>query len=213
MNSLPEGESVASQATTRMACRRCRKADVAAFLWFQRGGLALAVAAVLLSGAPAVAADPLAPDAERKSRASAHLVKGAQLIDAEDLQGALAQFEAAYRLVPSPVILHNFGVVYQGLGRKAEALDAFERFLAGRPGPARRARPRRTRVAECRPGGGAAGPADLEGRASSSTAATSPRHPTRHPALPRPGAAPSVGRARRFGALFAERVEVARASG
>jgi hypothetical protein len=74
-----------------------------------------------------------APDPERKSRASAHLVKGAQLIDAEDLQGALAQFEAAYRLVPSPAILHNFGIVYQGLGRKAEALDAFERFLAQAP--------------------------------------------------------------------------------
>jgi tetratricopeptide (TPR) repeat protein len=115
-----------------MACRRCRKADVAAFLWFRRGGLALslAVAAVLLFGAPAIAADPPEPDAERKAEASAHLKRGAELIDAENLEGALVEFEAAYRLVPSPNILHNFGVVYQGLGRKAAALEAFERFLA-----------------------------------------------------------------------------------
>jgi Tfp pilus assembly protein PilF len=105
---------------------------VAAFLWFRRGGLALslAAAAVLLSGAPAIAADPPAPDAERKAEASAHLKRGAELIDAENLEGALAEFEAAYRLVPSPSILHNFGVVHQGLGRKAAALEAFERFLA-----------------------------------------------------------------------------------
>jgi len=73
--------------------------------------------------------DSSEPDAERKAEASAHLKRGAELIDAEDLEGALAQFEAAYRLVPSPSILHNFGIVYQGLGRKAAALDAFQRFL------------------------------------------------------------------------------------
>ena len=73
---------------------------------------------------------PCAPDAEQKAEASAHLKRGAELIDAENLEGALAEFEAAYRLVPSPSILHNFGVVYQGLGRKAAALEAFERFLA-----------------------------------------------------------------------------------
>jgi tetratricopeptide (TPR) repeat protein len=67
---------------------------------------------------------------EQKAAASAHLKRGAELIDAEDLAGALSEFQAAYRLVPDPSILHNFGVVYQGLGRNAEALDAFERFLA-----------------------------------------------------------------------------------
>src|SRR5262249_26720681 len=58
------------------------------------------------------------------------LKRGAELIDAEDLTGALAEFESAYRLVPSPNIFHNFGIVYQGLGRKAAALDSFERFLS-----------------------------------------------------------------------------------
>jgi hypothetical protein len=88
------------------------------------------VAALLLAGllrAGAAVADE--PDAEQKAKANAHLKHGAELIDAENLEGALAEFEAAYRLVPSPAILHNFGIVYQGLGRKAAALDAFQRFL------------------------------------------------------------------------------------
>ena len=133
VNSLPEGESVASQATSRMACRRCRKAIVAKLPWFRRSGLTLCLglAAVLVSGArPAVAEEPAEPDPQRKAAASAHLKRGAELIDADNLEGAVAEFEAAYRLVPSPSILHNFGVVYQGLGRRAAALDAFERFLA-----------------------------------------------------------------------------------
>jgi tetratricopeptide (TPR) repeat protein len=88
-------------------------------------GVAPALAA---AAEPAAAADPL-----RKEEARAHLKRGAQLIDAEDLTGALAEFEAAYRLVPSPAIFQNFGIVYQGLGRKAAALDAFERFLAEAP--------------------------------------------------------------------------------
>jgi hypothetical protein len=77
------------------------------------------------------------PDAERKAAAGVHLKRGAELINAENLAGALAEFELAYELVPSPSILHNFGIVYQGLGRKAEALVAFERFLAeaSRPQP------------------------------------------------------------------------------
>jgi hypothetical protein len=86
-------------------------------------------------GAPG---DSKEADAERKAAASAHLKRGAELIDTEDLAGALAEFRSAYDLIPSPSILHNFGVVYQGLGRNAEALDSFERFLAeaSRPQPA-----------------------------------------------------------------------------
>jgi hypothetical protein len=90
----------------------------------------LAVALVTHAGMARGADGANEPDAEQKGAASAHLKHGAELIDAEDLAGALAEFEAAYRLVPSPNILHNFGIVYQGLGRKAAALDAFERFLA-----------------------------------------------------------------------------------
>jgi hypothetical protein len=92
------------------------------------------LAVVMLAAGTAGAQEaPGEPDAQRKAEARAHLKRGAQLIDAEDLTGALAEFEAAYRLVPSATILHNFGIVYQGLGRKAAALDAFERFLTEAP--------------------------------------------------------------------------------
>jgi tetratricopeptide (TPR) repeat protein len=72
---------------------------------------------------------------EARRAAKAHLDRGGVLIDRDDLRGALAEFEAAYRLVPSPNIFHNFGIVYEGLGRKADALTAFQRFLAEAPAP------------------------------------------------------------------------------
>jgi tetratricopeptide (TPR) repeat protein len=130
-----QSESVASQATTRGRERRGRRAIVTRSSWFRRVAQACCATALALvcTGRPAGAADQ--PDARLKAEARAHLRRGAELIDAEDLQGALVQFEAAYRLVPNPSILHNFGIVYQGLGRKAAALEAFQRFLdeAARP--------------------------------------------------------------------------------
>jgi tetratricopeptide (TPR) repeat protein len=93
--------------------------------------LRAALALVLLC----VGASPGAARAETDDRALARakLVRGGELANAGDFQGALAQFEAAYALVPSPRILYNFGVAYQGLARKADALEAFERFLAQAP--------------------------------------------------------------------------------
>jgi tetratricopeptide (TPR) repeat protein len=65
-----------------------------------------------------------------RDRARTKLAEGAQLYDAGDFPAALKRYEEAYALVPSPKILYNFGLVYQGMGRKAEALASFERFLA-----------------------------------------------------------------------------------
>jgi PEGA domain len=190
-----------------------------AFFPSRRDGLirpAVLLLVVLLSWLPPARAqdqsDPQAkaPDAERKSRASAHLVKGAQLIDAEDLQGALAQFEAAYRLVPSPVIQHNFGIVYQGLGRKAEALNAFERFLAEAPKapPAARAHAERA-VAELQPQVAALlVRADLDGASIFVDGRNLGQTPHPAPLYLDPGPHHlSVERAD-VGALFAERVEL-----
>lgn len=98
-----------------------------------RRGVSLSFALVLTLAGAARAADPPEPDPQRKAEAKAHLERGAALIDAENLKGALAEFEAAYALVPSPVILHNFGIVYLGLDRKAAAMDAFQRFLDEAP--------------------------------------------------------------------------------
>jgi hypothetical protein len=132
------GENVAWRATAPPGQDEVKRA-VPAFTPSRRGGplrpaALLGVLLVVQAGAALGAeGDASQPEAERKAEASALLKRGAQLIDAEDLDGALAQFEAAYRLVPSPSILHNFGIVYQGLGRKAAALDAFQRFLEEAP--------------------------------------------------------------------------------
>jgi hypothetical protein len=99
------------------------------FSGFRRAGVAWALAMSLVCAGPGRGWTAGEPGAEQKAEAGAHLRRGAELIDREDLPSALAEFEAAYRLVPSPAILHDFGIVYQGLGRRAAALDAFERFL------------------------------------------------------------------------------------
>jgi tetratricopeptide (TPR) repeat protein len=112
---------------------------------------ALVVSALVLVVQGALPATARAADDDRAT-AKAKLVRGGELANAGDFQGALAQFEAAYALVPSPRILYNFGVAYQGLARKAEALEVFERFLAEAPDAPAGAREKATRAcADLRP--------------------------------------------------------------
>src|SRR3954451_889542 len=126
------GASPRRRASDRVASpATAARGEVERFVVSFRSRLLLLVVLV----APASALAEGTTEGERRAEASVHLKRGAQLIDAEDLTGALAEFESAYRLVPSPSILHNFGVVYQGLGRNASALEAFERFLAEAPKP------------------------------------------------------------------------------
>jgi tetratricopeptide (TPR) repeat protein len=71
--------------------------------------------------------------ADARSDARAKLVQGGEFLKSGQFEEALARFQEAYRLVPSPKIQYNFGLAYRGLGRKADALDAFERFLNEAP--------------------------------------------------------------------------------
>jgi tetratricopeptide (TPR) repeat protein len=77
-------------------------------------------------GAPALA-DPVRSDREK---ATAILSEGAELYRKADFRRALGNFQAAFALFPSPKIHYNVGLAYQGLRRNAEALKAYERFLA-----------------------------------------------------------------------------------
>lgn len=98
--------------------------------------LAAVLAAVLacVAVAPAVraqaATDGAAGQADPKAVARAKLVDGGELLKRGEFKEALARFKEAYELVPSPKIHYNFGLSYRGLGRPADAIDAFERFLA-----------------------------------------------------------------------------------
>jgi hypothetical protein len=91
-----------------------------------------AVATLLLSVA-LVAASPSAraqAPGDPKAVARTKLVEGGDFLKRGDYREALARFKEAYDLVPSPKIHYNFGLAYRGLSRPAEAIDAFERFLA-----------------------------------------------------------------------------------
>ena len=52
-----------------------------------------------------------------------------RLVNVGDLSGGLAEFQRAYALVPSPVVLWNLGLVYVALNRPVDAVAAFEKVL------------------------------------------------------------------------------------
>jgi hypothetical protein len=95
------------------------------------GAVAIVAAVSVVSGiVPVARAQPGAPTDEARAAARRELVEGVAAMKTGDYQAALARFEAAYAIVPSPKIQYDFGLAYVGLGRPAEALAAFERFLA-----------------------------------------------------------------------------------
>ncbi len=71
----------------------------------------------------------VAQTASAKAKAQALLKDGLDLYDRGERTAALEKFQAAYAAFPSPKLLFNVGQANRDLGRRAEALDAFERFL------------------------------------------------------------------------------------
>ena len=67
---------------------------------------------------------------EARARAQALLKEGAKLYEKGELAPALEKFTQAYMEYKSPKLLFNIGQTSRDLGRLAEAMDAFERFLA-----------------------------------------------------------------------------------
>jgi hypothetical protein len=66
---------------------------------------------------------------DKKAQARAKLVEGDRLLKLGEFQQALTVFKDAYDLYPSPKIRYNFGLAYEGMGRNADALEAFDAFL------------------------------------------------------------------------------------
>lgn len=90
-------------------------------------GAAIVMAALL--SASAGAQQPAAPNQDKKAEARAKLVEGDRLLKLGEFQQAMAAFKDAYDLYPSPKIRYNFGLAYEGMGRNADALEAFDAFL------------------------------------------------------------------------------------
>jgi hypothetical protein len=87
------------------------------------------IAGVAVAGLamPAFADD--SPD-EAKAKAKNELAKGARYLEAGSYARALAAFEEAYRIFPSPKIFFNIGLAQSHLGHAAKAVRAFDTFLA-----------------------------------------------------------------------------------
>ena len=86
--------------------------------------LLVILATALASGLPAALAD--APD---RSRAEALLKQGNTLYDRADYRGALAKFQQAHALFPTPEIELNIGLTQEHLRDLPAAASHFESFL------------------------------------------------------------------------------------
>ena len=108
--------------------------------------------AALLAALASAAPDPAppatpTPDDERKAAARTAVDAASALFAAGDFAGALARFEEAMALRPSPKLHYNLGVCHQRLTREAAArvdpaaearhasaaIDAFNAYLRGNP--------------------------------------------------------------------------------
>ena len=74
---------------------------------------------------------PPAADPQAKAQAQGLLTAGSALYEKGDYAGALEKFNAAYAAFPSPKLMFNIGQADRDLSRPVEALEAFEKFLAG----------------------------------------------------------------------------------
>ena len=74
---------------------------------------------------------PPTADPRAKAEAQGLLTEGSGLYEKGDYAGALEKFNAAYAAFPSPKLMFNIGQANRDLSRPVEALEAFEKFLAG----------------------------------------------------------------------------------
>jgi len=87
----------------------------------------IATLVLALSLAQPAAVTATTPD---KAAARALLREGTRLFDKGQHEAALDRFTRAHALYPSPKLLYNIAQANRELGRKVEALAAFEGFLA-----------------------------------------------------------------------------------
>ena len=74
---------------------------------------------------------PLTADPQAKAQAQTLLGQGTKLYEQGDVTDALEKFQAAYAAYPSPKLMFNIGQCNRDLSRPVEAVEAFEKFLAG----------------------------------------------------------------------------------
>ena len=94
---------------------------------------ALALASLLAASSAPRPALAQVTDAVR-AEAREHFDRGLRLFNQQDNEGALAEFQRAYELVPHPMVLYNLGLVLSAAGRPIQAVEAFDKLLASPAG-------------------------------------------------------------------------------
>jgi hypothetical protein len=94
-----------------------------------------ALAALLLTslGATALARDVAPPTPAAIEEAKKHFLKGQELYNAGNAQGAVEEFKQAYKLSRNALLLYNVAFVYDGLQDSAMALHYYTKFLTDSP--------------------------------------------------------------------------------
>jgi tetratricopeptide (TPR) repeat protein len=109
--------------------------------WFARSAgprsVALAALCVLL-WSPPIRAEPAAgrqsaSDRARTAEARRHFQQGRELLDARSYAEAIAEFETALSLKPSPELLFNIAQAYRLKGDAKQALETYKRFIEVSP--------------------------------------------------------------------------------
>lgn len=86
--------------------------------------------ALALQGGAALAQRP---SSLQQNEARTHFQAGAQHYEAGEYTRAVDEFQAAYRIYPSPVILFNLAQALRADGRLSEAVTSFRRYLEEAP--------------------------------------------------------------------------------
>lgn len=95
---------------------------------------AFCLAALLVSvSAGAEPEAPADPSQESIDEARAHFNRGTELYKLARYEEAIAEFEAAQRARPHPVIFFNLGQCYEKLGRLSAAIASYRRYLEELP--------------------------------------------------------------------------------
>lgn len=84
----------------------------------------------------------LAEQGDTQSRYESHFRRGVSLFRGREYEAALTEFVEAHRIRDHYAILLNIAYCYQEMGRAAEAIEHFERFLEGSGDDIRQARRR-----------------------------------------------------------------------
>ena len=88
-----------------------------------------AAAATPPAATPPASAPPAPNDDQLDSLAQHHFRAGAEMYQSGQYEAARIEFEAAYKILPLPDLLHNLSMVAEQQGRLAEAVSYEERFF------------------------------------------------------------------------------------